>query len=73
MGFNLQDYEPVENRIAAFYEKYPNGRILTDLISYSDNQFIVKANVFRDNTDGLVSATGFAEEKVGLLKVKEKN
>jgi hypothetical protein len=69
MGFNLQDYEPVENRIAAFYEKYNNGRILTELISYSDNQFIVKALVFRDNTDGLVSATGFAEEKVGSSPV----
>jgi hypothetical protein len=29
--FNLEQYEPVENRIRAFWLKYPNGRLLTDL------------------------------------------
>jgi hypothetical protein len=69
MGFNLQDYEPVENRIAAFYEKYPKGRITTELVSHGDNQFIVKAFVWRDSKDEFVSATGYAEEKVGSSPV----
>ena len=67
--FDLSNYEPVENRIKAFYEKYENGRIVTDLIAYSDNQFIVKTCVYRDAADTLPAATGLAEEKVGASPV----
>jgi len=32
-GFNLQDYETVEERIRRFYKDNPDGRILTDNIT----------------------------------------
>jgi hypothetical protein len=67
--FDLKNYEPVENRIRSFYEKYESGRIITELIAYSDNQFIVKASVYRNDTDSVPATTGYAEERVGSSPV----
>jgi hypothetical protein len=66
VGFNLQDYEPVEARLGRFWEQYPNGSVQTTLVSYSDIQFIVRATVFSDRSDldNSLIATGFAEERV---------
>jgi len=69
MAFDLSNYEQVDSRINRFYEKWPNGRIITELIAYSDQAFIVKAFVYRDQLDQHASATGFAEEKVGTSPV----
>lgn len=64
MAFNINDYEPVEIRLARFWEQYPNGRVETEIISHSTEQFIVKASIYRDITDTVPFATGFAEERV---------
>jgi len=69
--FNLNEYETVDSRIHRFYEKHPNGRIITHLIETRLNeigqpvQFIFKAEVFRDLADPVPSATGYAEEILG--------
>jgi hypothetical protein len=69
--FNLNDYETVDARIHRFYEKYPNGRIITDLVETRLNeigqpvQFIFKAEAYRDLSDPVPSATGYAEEILG--------
>lgn len=62
--FNLDDYETVETRLAKFWSEHPEGRVHTDLIAYSDTQFIVKAAVFFDRTDERAVAHGLAEETV---------
>lgn len=70
-AFNLNDYETVDSRIHRFYEKYPNGRIITHLLETRVNdlgqiiQYVFKAEAFRDLTDTLPSATGYAEEMLG--------
>ena len=64
--FNLDDYIDVNERIQLFYEKYPAGKIYSDLINVShehegqkQTQFIVKAYLY----DGeQLLATGLAEE-----------
>lgn len=62
--FDISEYEPVEDRIRKFWTDHPQGRILTDLIAYSDSQFIVRAEVFTDRDDDRPVATGYAEERV---------
>lgn len=69
MAFDLSNYETVDSRINRFYEKHPNGRIITELIAYSDQAFIVKAFVYRDQLDQHPATTGFAEERVGASPV----
>lgn len=66
------DYEPVDFRIHRFYDRHPEGRILTDLHTIHRNsdgsarQYVFKAEVFRDLKSPIPDATGFAEETVGI-------
>jgi len=62
--FNLEDYETVEIRIKKFYEKYPEGRILTDLVSDIDDIETVIFKSFIYNGEILLS-TGWAFEREG--------
>ena len=76
-AFNLNDYETVDSRIHRFHEKYPNGRIITHLLETRTNdlgqiiQYVFKAEAFRDMTDILPSATGYAEEMLGSNPVNK--
>lgn len=65
--FNLDDYIDVAERIEQFYEKYPDGRIITDLMNVGgwngkQTQFIVLSMVYDGQT---LLATGLAEESFG--------
>lgn len=59
----LKDYVEVNVRISKFWEKYPNGRISTELLSWENGVVIVKAFAFRDIADEVPSATGYAYER----------
>lgn len=61
----LKDYVEVNVRVEKFWEKYPNGRIETDLVSWENGVIVMKANVYKDLKDELPSANGFAYEKEG--------
>ena len=60
--FNLNDYEDVDTRIHKFYETYPDGAILTELITNDDEKGIVifKAIAYRTHVDTAASAIGYA-------------
>ncbi len=60
--FNLNDYEDVDTRIHKFYETYPDGAILTELITNDDEKGIVifKAIAYRTHVDSAASAIGYA-------------
>ncbi|MGI8496138.1 MAG: hypothetical protein ACR2OG_00940 [Gemmatimonadaceae bacterium] len=61
--FNLDGYAPVAERITLFYDRYPEGRILTELISRVDGEVTFKACVYRTMADRKPSATGWASER----------
>jgi len=67
--FNLQDYEPVEERLAKFIKDFPDFRIDTELESVSADRYIVKAYLYRTFADGVAFATGLAEETVSAKGV----
>jgi hypothetical protein len=53
-------------------EAVPNsGRVNTELIAYSDTQYIFKAEIYKDAADEKPLATGFAEERVGSTFVNK--
>ena len=65
MSYLPDDYEPVEDRIRAFYADHPAGRIVTDLIHLDGESVTFRAHVYRDiDPDPLPAATGHAH---GLL------
>ena len=67
--FNLEDYDTVESRIKKFWEQFPTGRILTDIIFNDETRFIVKAYVYVDREDERAVTSGMAEEIVGSSMV----
>jgi hypothetical protein len=67
--FNLEEYTTVRERIQLFWEKYPNGRLHTEILDWSDKRFIVKAEIYADRGDAFPIATGLANEIVGSSNV----
>jgi len=62
--FNLADYETVETRLDKFIKDFPDFRISTELESFQNDRFIVKAYLYRTFADSVAFSTGYAEEKV---------
>jgi hypothetical protein len=69
--FNLADYEPVEVRLEKFIKDYPSFRIATELEVVEATRYIVKAYLFKDSTDSVAWATGYAEETVSSRGVNQ--
>ena len=64
MGFNLEDYETVEERLVKFWNAYPDGMIHTELIEATSNRFIVYTKIFRTEADSKPWTTGLAFETI---------
>lgn len=65
MAFNMADYEPVEARVTRFWEKFPDGRIITEIVERTETDIIVKASVWTDRQDERPAATDYAHEVIG--------
>jgi hypothetical protein len=64
MAFDLSQYETVEVRLEKFIKDWPDFRIDTEMESFANDRFIVKAYLYRTFADGVAFATGYAEEKI---------
>ena len=58
-----KEYAPVSERVRAFREVLPDWRIITNIVSFQDNEWVLKAEI--QDQDGDTQATGYASEKVG--------
>lgn len=66
---SLENYEPVAVRIDKFWKAYPNGRILTDLVEFSAERVIARAEIYTDREDTRPVASDFALEIQGSSNV----
>src|SRR5881398_2802132 len=64
-AFDLASYAPVAERITRFYETFPRGRIITELVSRTERDVVFRAFVYRDASDAEAAATGWAAEREG--------
>lgn len=66
---NLNDYEPVEERLIRFRENYPHYRIQTELVEHMGNigatRWVMKATIWKHKDDEKPAATGWAFEVDG--------
>ena len=73
MAFDLSQYELVEDRIRAFWEKFPEGRLLTkvDCVTRSDGRVEWRcwSELYVDKDDPRPTTTGFAMEIEGTTPV----
>jgi hypothetical protein len=70
--FNLDEYELVETRIARFLDDYPDGRIVTEEMTRTDDRakgyWVIRAAIYTDHEDQhshCPKATGWAFEIEG--------
>lgn len=59
------DYALVADRITLFYERHPEGRIITELVSRTAEEVIFRAAVYRSPGETDPAATGWASEREG--------
>jgi hypothetical protein len=64
-SFSATEYALVADRIALFYERFPQGRIITELVSRSEREVTFKASVYRSAEERQPAATGWASEREG--------
>ena len=62
--FNLSEYTTVAERIKIFWEKNPDGKIITSIVEASATRFIVKAELWRTEADPAPFVTGHANEVI---------
>src|ERR1044072_5859019 len=61
---SFQDYVTVAERIEKFYERYPEGRLITHIIEHDAERgfILIRAEVYRNPDDARPAATGHAYE-----------
>lgn len=63
-----KEYAEVNQRILAFWELFPEGRIVTDMVKDDGQRCDFSCKVYRNSTDTEPVATGHAfEEKKGMI------
>lgn len=62
--FNLENYETVEERLEKFIKDYPDFRIETQLVSVTDQRFVVQAWLYRTFADNVPYSSGLAYEEI---------
>ena len=69
--FDLAQYQTVQERIDLFWAKYPEGRLNLEIVSMTDTQVVMKAEVFLNKDDSFPAAVDYAEERLGSSPVNK--
>jgi hypothetical protein len=62
--FDISQYSTVAERIDKFWAKYPEGRLHTQLVHFSPEQVVIKAEVFLNREDAFPVTSDYAEERI---------
>lgn len=71
MAFDLSQYQTVQERIDAFWAKWPNGRLNLDVVLLTENQVVMKAEVYLDKDDLKPATVDYAEERLGTSHINK--
>ena len=69
--FDLSQYQTAQERIDLFWLRYPNGRLCTELVSFTPDQVVFKAEVYANKDDVCPLAVDYAEERLGSSPVNK--
>jgi len=69
--FNLSEYQTVQERIDLFWQKWSNGRINVELVSFTPDQVVFKAEVYLNRDDVYPATVDYAEERLGSSPVNK--
>ena len=69
--FNLNEYQTVQERIDLFWQKWGSGRINVELVTFTPEQVVFKAEVYLHKDDLYPATVDFAEERLGSSPVNK--
>lgn len=69
--FDLSQYQTVQERIDLFWSAFPEGRLNLEIVSMTDTQVVMKAEVFLNKDDSFPAAVDYAEERLGSSPVNK--
>lgn len=69
----LDNYEPVADRIGKFWDKYPNGRLHTEIVLINETEIVIKASAYTDREDPRPAAIDFAQETRGSSNINKQS
>jgi hypothetical protein len=69
--FNLAEYQTVQERVDLFWQRFPNGRLYTELVSFTPDQVVFKAECYANKDDVYPLAVDYAEERLGSSPVNK--
>jgi len=66
-GDRFENYVPVAERLEKFYERFPDGRVMTSIVEHDQAEgfVLMRAEVYRTPDDAVPAATGHAFEVRG--------
>jgi hypothetical protein len=67
----LKDYITVNERILKFYEQYPDGRIITSIVSWAEGRIVMQATIYRDHETEKALSIGHAYEQEGSTYINK--
>ena len=70
MGF-MDNYEPVADRIAKFWEKHPDGKIHTEIVLINETEIIIKASIYKNANEARPDSIDFAQETRGSSAINK--
>jgi hypothetical protein len=73
MAFDLSKYEPVSERLSRWWAKYPEGRLITEIVLINETEVVVKALAYTDKDDARPVAVDFAQETRGSSHINKNN
>jgi len=62
MGFDLSNYETVEQRLVRWWTAYPNGRVYTCMMNYTGDACVFYCELYADKEGKVPAATGYADD-----------
>ncbi len=69
--FDLAQYSTVAERIEKFWERYEGGRLHTEVVHFSPEQVVIRAEVYLDRDDERPVTVDFAEERLDTSPVNK--
>jgi len=67
-GFDLSQYETVDSRVHRWWQRHPEGRVVTHLVSMDGDEVVFRAELYLPGGEAPV-ATGYAHEVRGSSPV----
>ena len=62
--FDPETYMGVKQRIDIFWQIYPNGRIINEIVLINEKEIVIKSSIYTDRDDKNPVAVDFAQENV---------